>query len=70
LHERYADDREALAQEAAGLPFFKVTRIEGPAAVEDTTRAELRQTQQDAHKNLNALVGSALLREVHPELRG
>jgi len=70
LRERYADDRAALEQEAAGLPFFKVTRIDGGAPAQDTTRAEERQAKDDVSKDLVAMSTNALLKDIHPELKG
>lgn len=70
LRERYTDDRAALEQEAAGLPFFKVTRIDRSLPAEDTTRAEERQAKDDVHQDLTAMTANALLKDIHPELRG
>ncbi|EGV20453.1 hypothetical protein [Thiocapsa marina] len=70
LRERYVDEQAALDQEAAGLPFFKVTRIETRAPVETSTSVELKQARDDVSRDLDALVGHALLKNVHPELRG
>jgi hypothetical protein len=70
LRDRYADDRAALEQEAAGLPFFKVTRIDRSLPAEDTTRAEERQAKDDVHQDLTAMTANALLKDIHPELRG
>lgn len=70
LRERYADDRAALEQEAAGLPFFKATRIDPVMAGEGSLGAEERQARNDVHQDLTALTTNALLKDVHPELRG
>ena len=70
LRERYTDDRAALEQEAAGLPFFKVTRIDRGKPADDTTRAEERQAKDDVNQDLVAMTANALLKDIHPELRG
>jgi hypothetical protein len=70
LRERYVDEQQALEQEAGGLPFFKVTRIDTRYPAQDSTRVELRQAQDDVHKDLTALTTNALLKDIHPELRG
>ena len=70
LRDRYADERQALEQEASGLPFFKVTRIDARAPAQDSTRVEERQARDDVNTDLRAMVGNALLKDVHPELRG
>ncbi len=70
LRQRYTDERDALAQEAAGLPFHKVTRIDARAPAENTVRAEEQQAKGDVNADLNALLGNALLKDIHPELRG
>lgn len=70
LRERYVDEQAALDQEAAGLPFFKVTRIDTRAPVDSSTSAELRQARGDVEQDLTALTTNALLKDIHPELRG
>lgn len=70
LRDRYADDRAALEQEAAGLPFFKVTRIDARGPAENSTRVELQQARDDVHKDLTAMTANSLLKDIHPELRG
>ncbi|MCG6861992.1 MAG: hypothetical protein LJE70_12030 [Chromatiaceae bacterium] len=70
LRERYGDERQALEQEAAGLPFFKVTRVDAHFPVDGSTSAELRQARTDRDQDLTALTTSALLKDIHPELRG
>ncbi|UHD15648.1 hypothetical protein [Thiocapsa bogorovii] len=70
LRARYADEQAALDQEAAGLPFFKVARIETQTAVDTSTSAELRQARGDVEQDLTALTTNALLKDIHPELRG
>ena len=70
LRERYGEESQALAQEAAGLPFFKVTRIEPRAPVDGCSSAELRQARDDVGQDLAALTTNALLKDIHPELRG
>lgn len=70
LRERYADEQQALDQEAAGLPFFKVTRIDTRCPSDSSTSVEMRQAKEDVSRDLDALVGNALLKDIHPELRG
>ena len=70
LRDRYTDDRAALEQEAAGLPFFKVMRIDRSLPAEDTTRAEERQAKDDVHQDLTAMTANPLLKDIHPELKG
>lgn len=49
LRERYQDDQLALEQEAAGLPFFKVTRIEPTCSGGGSSSSELRQARNDVN---------------------
>lgn len=70
LRERYADEQQALDQEAAGLPFFKVTRTQAGPVGEGVLRAEERQAKDDVHKDLTALTTNAVLKDIHPELQG
>ncbi len=70
LRERYQDEQLALEQEAAGLPFFKVTRIEPVCSGGGSSSAEVRQARNDVDQDLEALTHNALLKDVHPELRG
>jgi hypothetical protein len=70
LRERYNDEHQALEQEAAGLPFFKVTRIDAGSVGDGVLRAEERQAKEDVHQDLTALNTNALLKDIHPELQG
>jgi hypothetical protein len=70
LRDRYTDDRAALEQEAAGLPFFKIARIERSAPDDNSTRSEERQAKGDVHQDLIAMTSNALLKDIHPELTG
>lgn len=70
LRERYAEESQALDQEAAGLPFFKVTRIEPRTPANGSSSAELRQARADVGQDLAALTTNVLLKDIHPELRG
>lgn len=70
LRERYATERLALEREAAGLPFFKATRIDARASGADSTRIEERQARDDIELDLRSMAANALLKDVHPELRG
>jgi len=70
LRDRYQDDQLALEQEAAGLPFFKVTRIEPTCTGGGSSSAELRQARNDVDQDLDALTHNPLLKDIHPELRG
>ncbi len=70
LRDRYQDDQQALEQEAAGLPFFKVTHIQPAGTGGGSSSEELRQARNDVNQDLDALSSNALLKDVHPELRG
>jgi hypothetical protein len=70
LRDRYQDDQLALEQEAAGLPFFKVTRIEPSCSGGGSSGAEIAQARNDVNQDLEALCNNALLKDIHPELRG
>lgn len=70
LRDRYQDDQLALEQEAAGLPFFKLTRIEPSYTGGGSSSAEIQQARSDVNQDLEALCNNALLKDIHPELRG
>ncbi|MCG7981947.1 MAG: hypothetical protein JAY90_04255 [Candidatus Thiodiazotropha lotti] len=70
LRNRYQDDQLALEQEAAGLPFFKVTKIEPGYTGGGSSGAEIQQARNDVNQDLQALSENALLKDIHPELRG
>ena len=68
LRERYSDASQALDQEAAGLPFFKVTRIDTPAPVDGSSSRELRQDHR--RREHEHLAQAAALRGVGGGGRG
>ncbi len=70
LQGAYATEREAMAREAAGLPFVSTpVAVTAPAAASSSS-AEVDQARADVDRDLNSLCGNALLKDIEPELKG
>jgi hypothetical protein len=70
LRERYADERIALEQEVAGLPFFPIRLPPPTLEIEGVTGNELAQAKDDVERDLAALLANAALKDVRAELQG
>jgi hypothetical protein len=73
LLARYKDDprANAITQEARGLPFLLTAPAGASASGASTSSdAELQQARDDVERDLRELLGTALLKDVTPELQG
>jgi hypothetical protein len=66
----FPGEREALAREAAGLPFLALpVSLAAPAPATAST-AEVEQATTDVERDLTTLTTNSLLKDIAPELRG
>jgi len=70
LQNTYTAEREAMRREAAGLPFVPLPPIAAAPVVATSSNAEVEQARTDVDRDLDALTGNALLKDILPELRG
>lgn len=70
LRERYTKESQILELEATGLPHSRGVRVDPRMMASTSVSAELQQARSDLATDLDALIKNALLKDVHPELRG
>ena len=70
LQTLYQKESQAMQQEAAGLPFFRVAAIPVQREAGPVMRAEVKQAQDDVERDLAHLTTHTLLKDVQAELTG
>ncbi|MEN8780486.1 MAG: hypothetical protein ABF292_05190, partial [Desulfobacterales bacterium] len=70
LGKRYPMAQREMRYEAEGVPFYKIHEIDPKSLDATSSSAEMDQAQKDVDRDLNALIGNALLKDIQPELMG
>jgi hypothetical protein len=67
----YRDSAQAMRMEEQGLPFVRLPAAPiMPSNGESPSGVELQQATGDVQRDIDSLINNALLKDIHPELRG